>query len=123
MRMLLAGVIIGFILSALAVAVPMVLAQAPPLQEFIPLGPDQQQPGQRPGEQPGQEECQTILFYHNGRLYRLSPGPQDGQGRPGVPPEFFYLNPYQGPAIPGFPQPFRGPEGPGPNFRPVLPRS
>ena len=121
MRMLLLGVAIGVAMSALAVAVPLVLAQsAPPIQEFIPLpGPGQQQPGQRPGQQQGQEECQTILLYHNGQLYQLSPGPQDGQGRPGSPPEFFYLNPYRGPTIPGFPQPQR----PQPNFKSVLPRS
>lgn len=129
MRMLLAGLILGFTLSTLVVIVPMVLAQAaPPLQEFIPLpGPGQQQPGQGPQPQQGQEECQVILFYYNGRLYRLTPGPQDGPGRPGSPPEFFHLNPYQGPAIPGLPQPFQGPPnqpgGPEPNFIPVPPRS
>jgi len=56
------------------------------------------------------------------------PGPQDGPGRPGSPPEFFRLDPYRGPAIPGLPQPFpqpfpQRPEGPQPNFQPVLPRS
>ena len=122
--MLLLGVILGVTLSALTIIVPMVLAQgappgAPPLQEFIPLpGPGQQQPGQAP--QPGQGDC-PILFYYNGRLYQLGPGPQTGPGRPGSPPEFFQLNPYQGPPIPGLPQPFQGP--PGPNFVPVPPRS
>lgn len=129
--MLLVGVVLGFTLSALTIVVPMVLAQgappgAPPLQEFIPLpGPGQQQPGQAPQPQPGQGDC-PILFYFNGRLYQLGPGPQDGPGRPGSPPEFFYLNPYQGPPIPGLPQPFQrppGPGGPGPNFVPVPPRS
>lgn len=96
--------------------------QSPPtLREFIPLpGPGDQQPGQRPDQQGGCEPI--ILFYHNGQLYQLRPGqgPQDGQGRPGAPPEFFYLNPYQGPPIPGLPQP--GPER-SPGFSPVNPRS
>jgi len=120
--MLLLGVVLGFLLSALVVIVPMVMAQgAPPLQELIPIpGPGQQQPGQAPQPGPGQGDC-PILFYFNGRLYQLAPGPQDGPGRPSSPPEFFYLNPYQGPAIPGLPQPFQGP--PGPNFVPVPPRS
>lgn len=94
----------------------------PPLREFIPIpGPGDQQPGQRPGQQSG--ECEPIiLFYHNGQLYQLRPGqgPESGPGRPGSPPEFFYMNPYQGPAIPGLPvpQPDRGP-----GFSPVNPRS
>jgi hypothetical protein len=94
----------------------------PPLREFIPIpGPGDQQPGQRPGQQSG--ECEPIiLFYHNGQLYQLRPGqgPENGPGRPGSPPEFFYMNPYQGPGIPGLPvpQPDRGP-----GFSPVNPRS
>jgi hypothetical protein len=94
----------------------------PPLREFIPIpGPGDQQPGQRPGQQSG--ECEPIiLFYHNGQLFQLRPGqgPESGPGRPGSPPEFFYMNPYQGPAIPGLPvpQPDRGP-----GFAPVNPRS
>lgn len=128
--MLLLGLMLGFTLSALVVIVPMVMAQsapgAPPLQELIPLpGPGQQQPGQAPQTEPGQGDC-PILFYFNGQLYQLGPGPQDGPGRPTSPPEFFYLNPYQGPPIPGLPQPFQGPPGPGgpgPNFMPVPPRS
>jgi len=94
--------------------------QVPPLREFIPLpGPGDQNPGQRPQ----QGECEpVILFYHNGQLYQLrpGPGPRDGQGRPGTPPEFYYLNPYQGPPIPGLPMP--GPDR-GPGFTPVNPRS
>lgn len=124
MRMLLLGVVIGFLLSALSVVVPMVLAQSlPPLQEFIPLpGPGRPQPEQGPAPQQGQDDCQVILFYHNGQLYRLLPGegPQEGPGRPGSPPEFFRLDPYRGPAIPGLPQPF--PPAP-PNLQPALPRS
>ncbi len=94
--------------------------QVPPLREFIPLpGPGDQNPRQRPQ----QGECEPIiLFYHNGQLYQLrpGPGPRDGQGRPGTPPEFYYLNPYQGPPIPGLPLP--GPDR-GPGFTPVNPRS
>ncbi len=127
-RMLLLGVVIGFALSGLVLLVPVVLAQGlPPLQEFVPLpGPARPQPDQGPGLQQGQDDCQTILFYFNGQLYRLmpGPGPQDGPGRPGSPPEFFRLDPYRGPVIPGLPQPFpQRPEGPQPNFQPVLPRS
>jgi hypothetical protein len=96
--------------------------QPPTLREFIPLpGPGDQQPGQRPGNQSG--DCEPIiLFYHNGQLFQLRPGqgPQNGPGRPGTPPEFFYMNPYQGPAIPGLPMP-RQDRGPG--FSPVNPRS
>jgi hypothetical protein len=94
--------------------------QPPQIREFVPLpGPGQQMPGQQPQQQDGQCEP-IILFYYNGKLYQLKPGPgpQNGPGRPGTPPEFFYLNPYQGPAIPGLPIP---PQGPG--FAPVNPRS
>jgi hypothetical protein len=96
--------------------------QPPTLREFIPIpGPGDQQPGQRPGQQQG--DCEPIiLFYHNGQLFQLRPGqgPQNGPGRPGTPPEFFHMNPYQGPAIPGLPAP-RQDRGPG--FSPVNPRS
>jgi hypothetical protein len=92
------------------------------MREFIPIpGPGDQQPGQRPGQQQG--ECEPIiLFYHNGQLFQLRPGqgPENGPGRPGTPPEFFHMNPYQGPAIPGLPAP-RPDRGPG--FSPVNPRS
>ncbi len=92
----------------------------PPLREFVPLpGPGDLQPGQQPGDQQG--DCEPIiLFYHNGQLYQLrpGPGPQNGPGRPTAPPEFYQLNPYQGPPIPGLPAP---PQGPG--FAPVNPRS
>jgi hypothetical protein len=101
---------------------PQAPGQPPTLREFIPLpGPGDQQPGQRPGNQSG--DCEPIiLFYHNGQLFQLRPGqgPQNGPGRPGTPPEFFYMNPYQGPAIPGLPMP-RPDRGPG--FSPVNPRS
>ncbi len=96
--------------------------QVPPLREFIPIpGPGDQDPGQRQQNPLG--ECEPIiLLYKDGQLFQLrpGPGPRDGQGRPGTPPEFFYLNPYQGPPIPGFPMP-RPDRGPG--FSPVNPRS
>ncbi len=96
--------------------------QVPPLREFIPLpGQGDQNPGQGPQQQQG--DCQPIiLFYHNGQLFQLrpGPGPQNGPGRPGTPPEFFYLNPYQGPPVPGFPMP---PRDRAPGFTPVNPRS
>ncbi|MDR7455649.1 MAG: hypothetical protein QN137_14380, partial [Armatimonadota bacterium] len=60
--------------------------QPPTLREFIPIpGPGQQMPGQQPGQENG--ECEPIiLFYHNGQLYQLQPGPgqQFGPGRPGT---------------------------------------
>jgi len=121
----------GWYAAARAVAgarpVPQALpvqAQLPPLQEVIPLpGPDQ-----GPGRGQGQECEPLILFYYQGRLYRLMPGPQqDQQGRPTSPPEYFPLQPYQGPQIPGLP--FQLPPGgaprlpqQGPGFQPVQPR-
>lgn len=96
--------------------------QTPNLREFVPLPrPGDQNPGQQPGQQQG--DCEPIiLFYHNGQLYQLQPGPGDRNGnRPGVPPEFYRLNPYQGPAIPGLPFPPRQDRGPG--FTPLNPRS
>ena len=97
-------------------------AQAPPpIQELIPLpSPDEQQ-GR--GQQQGQECEPVILFYHQGQLYQLMPGPQGQQGRPGSPPEYFPLRPYQGPQIPGLPYfapPPGAPQAPG--FQPVNPR-
>jgi hypothetical protein len=96
--------------------------QPPTMREFVPLpGPGDQQPGQRPGQQQG--ECEPIiLLYHNGQLFQLRPdqGQQNGPGRPGSPPEFFHINPYQGPSIPGLP--FQRPDR-GPGFSPVNPRS
>jgi hypothetical protein len=102
--------------------VPAPQPQSPPnLREFVPMPvPGQQMPGQ---QQPQQGDCQpVILFYYNGQLYELrpAPGPQNGPGRPGQPPEFFHLNPYQGPPIPGLPFP---PQDRGPGVNPVTPRS
>ncbi len=135
-RLVLAGVMIGAAAAAAGLylagwqagavaarrptaAVP---AQAVPVQpEFIPLpGPQGQGPGQQPV--PGQGECDpVILFYYQGRLYQLMPGPDGQPGVPGSPPEYFPLRPYQGPRIPGLPfAPAPAPQAPG--FQPVQPR-
>lgn len=99
-------------------------AQSPaPFQEVIPLPQVQDQQGQGQGQ-----ECEPIiLFYYQGQLYQLMPGPQNQQGRPGTPPEFFPLRPYQGPAIPGLPFGPQMPQvqprlAPPPPFQPVQPR-
>lgn len=121
--MFLAGWLVA---SRPAAAAPLAATPAQvPLQEMIPLPG----PGQIPAPGMGQgEECEpVILFYHQGRLYRLMPGPQrDGQGQPTSPPEYFPLQPYQGPAIPGLPfqlPPGGAPRVPqGPGFQPVQPR-
>jgi len=63
------------------------------------LGPDQSTPFG------GGQDCNQILFYFQGRLYQLHP-PQGDQN-----PEYFYMQPYNGPQIPGFP----GPTPPGMN--------
>lgn len=116
-------------------AIPALPVQAaPPLQEIIPFPGQGQGPDQGQGQQ-GQGECEpVILFYFQGRLYRLMPGPQNQQGRPGSPPEYFPLQPYQGPAVPGLPfqlPPGMGPQLPpgampqmpqGPGFSPLQPR-
>jgi hypothetical protein len=120
-RVLLPVILVAGVVGALAYAAG-AAGQPPHLREFIPLpAPGQQVPGQLPGTQQG--DCEPIiLFYHNGQLYQLrpGPGPQNGPGRPSSPPEYFRLDPYQGPAIPGLPvpQPDRGPE-----FSPPNPRS
>ncbi len=103
--------------SALMVQNPQVMP------EMIPLpGPDQGL-GQQlmPGQ--GQECDPVILFYHEGRLYQLMPGPDNRPGMPGSPPEYFPLRPYQGPQIPGLPfGPGPSPSPQGPGFQPVQPR-
>jgi hypothetical protein len=63
------------------------------------LGPGSSAPG-------GGQDCQQILFYYQGRLYQLRP-PQGDQN-----PEFFFMQPYNGPQLPGFP----GPTPPGLNL-------
>jgi hypothetical protein len=94
--------------------------QPPTMQELVPIPvPGDQMPGR--GQQDSGECEPIILFYHNGQLYQLrpGPGPQTGPGRPTAPPEFYQLNPYQGPPIPGLPIP----QDRGPGFSPVVPRS
>lgn len=104
--------------SRTALQIPQPAQPSLEMREFIPLpGPDSQRPQQG--------ECEPIiLFYHEGQLYQLRPGPKDGQGSPGAPPEFYQMNPYQGPPIPGlpapglpFPQQDRGPAPSQPNPR------
>ncbi|OLD60402.1 MAG: hypothetical protein AUI83_02225 [Armatimonadetes bacterium 13_1_40CM_3_65_7] len=91
-----------------------------PMQpEMIPFpAPDRQGPGQGLGQ--GQDCQPIILFYYQGRLYQLMPGPDNPPGMPGSPPEYFPLRPYQGPQIPGLPF------GPAPQqlpgFQPLQPR-
>jgi hypothetical protein len=79
-------------------------------KEFIPFPNNEN--GQGPGPQNtvpgfGDQNCDRILYYYQGRLYELRPGPTPNGGNP----EFFFMQPYQGPAIPGFPAP--GPMMPG----------
>ncbi|TMI73118.1 MAG: hypothetical protein E6H05_10230 [Bacillati bacterium ANGP1] len=109
--------------AAQPAAVSAIPAQNLPVQpEIIPFpGPDRQGPGQGQGQ--GQDCQPIILFYYQGRLYQLMPGPDNPPGMPGSPPEYFPLRPYQGPQIPGLPfgpapQPFQQPPG----FQPVQPR-
>jgi len=109
--------------NAKPAAVSAMPAQNLPVQpEIIPFpGPDRQGPGQGLGQ--GQDCQPIILFYYQGRLYQLMPGPDNLPGMPGSPPEYFPLRPYQGPQIPGLPfgpapQPFQQPPG----FQPVQPR-
>jgi hypothetical protein len=76
--------------------------QAPTLNpnEFIPLPNDQGPQNLTPGL--GDQNCDKILYFYQGRLYQLRPGPTP---RNGGNPEFFFMEPYQGPQIPGFPNP------------------
>ncbi len=72
-------------------------------KEFIPIphNGDSIGPGQPPTE-PGTgspQDCTRILYFYQGRLYQLRPGPMP---RNGGNPEFFYMQPYEGPQIPGF---------------------
>jgi hypothetical protein len=90
---------------------------------FPPRGPDQGPGTQGPGTPSpgaGGQDCDKILYFFQGKLYQLRPGPMP---RNGGNPEFYYMQPYQGPQIPGFPAP--GPMGPGmpdPNMGPAAPR-
>lgn len=106
--------------SALAAALPTVPVQPVASPEVVPV-PTPNLPGQGPGQS---QDCQPIiLFYYNGRLYQLMPGPDSLGGSPTSPPEYFPLRPYQGPQIPGLPfgpLPPLPPQGPG--FQPLPPR-
>ncbi len=88
--------------------------------EVIPV-PAPSRPGQTPGQS---QDCQpVILFYYNGKLYQLMPGPDNQFGPPSSPPEYYPLRPYQGPQIPGLPfglSPLPVPQVP--RFQPVPPR-
>lgn len=92
-------------------------AQGAPLnpREFVPV-PPLNQPGNVPGQAPfpgngAQQNCDRILFFYQGRLFQLRPGPMP---RNGGNPEFFYMQPYDGPQVPGFPQ---APPGSGPDMQ------
>jgi hypothetical protein len=76
-------------------------------KEFVPV-PPLNQPGNNPSQAPfpgngsqAQQNCDKILFFYQGRLYQLRPGPMP---RNGGNPEFFFMQPYDGPQVPGFPQ-------------------
>lgn len=86
------------------VLLPVLAAQErPPAlnpKEFIPLPNTGTQQDQQPGA--GGQNCDRILYFYQGRLYQLRPGPTP---RNGGNPEFFFMQPYEGPQIPGFPSP------------------
>jgi len=144
-RMLVLGIVVGALAALLFVAGPAVAwgwrfgvaahdqglvlpvspAQGQPLnpKEFVPI-PDPQNgqgPGpQAPGPGAGGQDCDKILYFYQGRLYQLRPGPMP---RGGGNPEFYFMQPYEGPQIPGFPIPGpMGPEMPGPGVPGQLPR-
>lgn len=89
-------------------------------REFVPI-PPLNQPGNNPSQAPfpgtgSQQNCDRILFFYQGRLYELRPGPMPPNGGN---PEFFFMQPYNGPQIPGFPQMGPG-TGPDPQQLPVM---
>ena len=93
-------------------------AQGVPLnpQEMIPIPNPQNGQGPGPGVPSpgmgGQQDCDRILFFYKGRLYQLRPGPMP---RNGGNPEFYFMQPYEGPQVPGFPAPGpMSPDMPGP---------
>ena len=97
-------------------------AQGAPInpREFVPV-PPLNQPGNNPSQAPfpgtgSQQNCDRVLFFYQGRLYQLRPGPMP---RNGGNPEFFYMQPYDGPQVPGFPQTGPG-TGPDPEQLPIL---
>jgi hypothetical protein len=87
-------------------------AQAPTLnpREFVPVPNTGNLPGtgQQPAAGTGGQNCDRILYFYQGRLYELRPGPMPPNGGN---PEFFFMQPYNGPQIPGFPQPEPGTPG------------
>ncbi len=103
--------------------VRLVQEQTPGLnpKEFIPLPHNGNGPG--PGPQPlvpgagGAQDCDRVLYFYQGRLYQLRPGPTP---RNGGNPEFFFMQPYEGPQIPGFPAPMV-PGAPYPEQQPLPP--
>lgn len=130
-RMLILGIIIGgfagTLLGALATAgwragmisratplvfLPVLAAQTQPPalnppptlnpKEFVPLPNPGTQRDQQPLPGTGGQDCDKILYFYQGRLYQLRPGPTP---RNGGNPEFYFMDPYQGPQIPGFPSP------------------
>jgi hypothetical protein len=72
-------------------------------KEFIPVPNPQngQGPGM-PSPGAGAQDCDKILYFYQGKLYQLRPGPMP---RGGGNPEFYFMQPYEGPQIPGFPTP------------------
>jgi hypothetical protein len=137
-RMLLLGIVIGglgaiLLIGGVAAAhgwragaaahghdvilVPASPAQGQPLtpKEFVPVPNPQQGQDQGPGmPSPGAggQDCDKILYFFQGKLYQLRPGPMP---KGGGNPEFYYMQPYQGPQIPGFPGPMT-PGMPDPNI-------
>ncbi len=121
-RMLILGIVIGGIAGALlsgsaagwragtARPVPFILlptgttqTQPPALnpKEFIPL-PETGTQDQQAAPGAGGQNCPGILYFYQGKLYQLRPGPTPNNGGN---PEFYFMDPYQGPEIPGFPSP------------------
>lgn len=83
-------------------------------REFIPLpNPGQDQGPGAPTPGTGGQDCDRILYFYQGKLYQLRPGPMPRGGNP----EFYYMQPYEGPQIPGFPTPGpMAPQMPGPGL-------
>jgi hypothetical protein len=80
-------------------------------REFTPVPNPQNGQDRGPGQlSPGAggQNCDKILYFYQGKLYQLRPGPMPKDGGN---PEFYFMQPYEGPQIPGFPTP--GPMTPG----------
>ncbi len=110
------GFATGRVEGARTEAVSASFAQAPGLQELVPLpGPGRQFPGPQPQPGQGNQECEAkVYLFYNGRFYEMRPGPGwDRNGLPTGPQEFYPLQPV--PGAPGLPAP-----GPNP-FTPRLP--